>query len=55
MIIYPTGQFLTDSFNTPFRLDRNQFGGGLLFYVREGLPSKNLTEYKKLDRDKGMD
>ena len=30
---------------TPFRLDRNQNGGGLLLSVREGTPYKILKEY----------
>ena len=32
-------------YSTPFRLDRNQNGGGLLLYLREDLPCKILKEY----------
>ena len=31
---FPTGQFAIEGFATPFRLDRNVNGGGLLAYVR---------------------
>ena len=30
-------------FNTPYRLDRNSNGGGLMLFLREGIPS-NLVE-----------
>ena len=26
-----------------FRRDRNKYGGGLMFYISEGIPSKFLT------------
>ena len=37
---FPTRQFSIDGFTSPYRLDRNGFGGGLLVYVREDIPSK---------------
>ena len=37
---FPTRQFSIDGFTSPYRLDRNGFGGGLLAYVREYIPSK---------------
>ena len=37
---FPTRQFSIDGFTSPYRLDRNGFGGGLLAYVREDIPSK---------------
>ena len=33
---------LSKSFLTPFRLDRSEFGGGLLLYVRSDIPCKQL-------------
>ena len=36
---------LFKGYGTPFRLDRNQNGGGLLLYVHEGIPCKILSEY----------
>ena len=32
---FPRGQFVITGYTTPFRLDRNQNGEGLLLYVRE--------------------
>ena len=37
---FPSEQFVIKGHSTPFRLDRNQNGGGLLFYVREDIPCK---------------
>ena len=35
---FPSGQFLLRGYSEPFRLDRNQFGGGLLVFLREDIP-----------------
>ena len=40
---FPIGQFLISGFSTPFRLDRNSNGGGILMYIREDIPSKLLS------------
>ena len=40
---FPNGNFLMDGFSTPYRLDRNSNGGGVIFFVREDIPS-NLVE-----------
>ena len=37
---FPIGQFLIDGYRVPFRLDRNENGGGILLYVRDDIPSK---------------
>ena len=42
---FPSGKFVIKGYSTPFRLDRNQNGGGLLLYVREDIPCKILKEY----------
>ena len=42
---FPSGKFVIKCYSTPFRLYRNQNGGGLLLYVREGIPCKILKEY----------
>ena len=39
---FPPGQFLIEGFKHPLRYDRNQNGGGILVYVREGVPSEEL-------------
>ncbi len=38
-----TGKFLLPGFKVPFRLDRNKNGEGILAYVREEVPSKQLS------------
>ena len=45
---FPIGQFLLNGCSTPFRLDRNAHGGGILLYVRENIPSKLLLVEKNL-------
>ena len=41
---FPKGQFLIEGFSVPYRLDRNRHGGGILIYVREDIPSKELKK-----------
>ena len=48
--LFPTGQFLMNGFRKPYRLDRCSNGGGLLLFIREDLPSRELTEYKIPDK-----
>ena len=45
---FPIGQFLSNGYSTPFRLDRNVHGGGILLYVREDIPSKLLIVKENL-------
>ena len=40
---FPTSQFIIKGFATPFRLDRNSKGGGILVYVREDIPAKLVS------------
>ena len=42
---FPIGQFLLPGFKVPFRSDRNKNGGGILAYVREEVPSKELSDF----------
>ena len=37
---FPSTQFYIEGFTLPYSLDRNFHGGGVLVYVREGIPSK---------------
>ena len=39
---FKTDQFLFEGFKPPFRYDRQKKGGGILVYVREGVPAKEL-------------
>ena len=43
---FPTQQFILNGYSEPYRLDRNREGGGVLIYVREDIPSKQLTKHK---------
>ena len=36
---FPIGNFLIDGFSSPYRLDRNSNGGGLMLFVREDISS----------------
>ena len=40
---FPIDQFKILGFSTPFRRDRDQYGGGLLVFVREDIPAKHLS------------
>ena len=41
---FPEGQFKIPGFATPFRRDRNEFGGGIMVFVREDIPSKLISK-----------
>ena len=51
---YPTSQLKIDGFKKPYRLDRNAFGGGILIYVRQDIPSKQLKRHKFADNIEGI-
>ena len=37
---FSVGQFLSDGFGTPFRLDRNRNSGGIMLFIRSDIPAK---------------
>ena len=39
----PTNMFDIEGYTQPFRRDRNKNGGGILVYVREGMPCRELN------------
>jgi exonuclease III len=43
---FPKNQFFIQGFKEPYRKDRNKYGGGVMIYVREDIPSQEKTEYK---------
>ena len=55
---YPTKQFLINGFREPYRLDRiTQNGGhagGVLIYVRDDIPSKQLRKHNFPDDIEGI-
>ena len=44
---FPAEQFKIPGYASPFRLDRNQNGGGILVFVREDIPVKFLSSEEK--------
>ena len=51
---FPKKQFLIDGFSPPFRLDRNKYGGGVLVYIRDGIPCKILKCYQNIHDFEGI-
>ena len=47
---FPEGQFLMDGFTLTNRMDRNTNGGGIALYVREDIPSRQIS-FKNDDKD----
>ena len=39
---FPENQFIIGGYSKPYRRDRNSHGGGLLIYVRDVIPCKEL-------------
>ena len=45
---FPQGIFLIDGFSSPYRLDRDSKGGGIMLYVREDIyPQSFLCQITK--------
>ena len=42
---FPTSQFIMEGFTKPYRMDRNRNGGGIMIYVRDDIPSKQLNRH----------
>ena len=51
---FPTAQFRLNGFSEPYRKDRNRNGGGVLIFVRNTIPSRELSEYKVPDKMEGI-
>ena len=43
---FPSIQFILDGFTPPYRLDRTQHGGGIMLFIREGIPSKLIDYFR---------
>ena len=43
---FPSGQFLIEGYAKPIRLDRNCYGRGLLFFIHDNLPCRELSSNK---------
>ena len=51
---YPLNQFNIDGYSQQFRLDRNRHGGGIIIYIRDHLPCKEIKSYNLPDNVEGM-
>ena len=51
---FTNAQFRINGFSAPCRLDRSRFGGGVLIYVREDIPCKQLTKHFLSDAIEGI-
>ena len=43
---FSSSQFAKEGFSSPFLLDRNSSGSGIMIFVGEEIPSKLLSQYK---------
>ena len=44
---FPVGNFIIEGFSTPYRLDHDSNGGGIMLYVREDISSNLLATEEK--------
>ena len=51
---FPEAQFCIPGYKKPFRKDRNAHGGGIIVYVREDIPSRELNSFKIDEGVEGM-
>ena len=40
---FPIQQFVIEGYNLPYRLDKNASSGGVIIYIREDIPARELT------------
>ncbi len=51
---FPTSQFLIPGYTKPYRLNRNKFGGGVMIYVKETVPSKQVYKHNFTKNVEGL-
>ena len=44
-ISFPNSQFFYEGFSAPHRRDRTRWGGGLLMYINQNIPSRILKAH----------
>ena len=42
---FPINQFIINGYSPPFRADRNKNGGGIIIYVRDDIPCRELNDH----------
>ena len=50
---FPVTQFLIEGYK-PYILDRNRHGGGILVYIREDIPGKELSKHTQPSNIEGI-
>ena len=45
---------MVEGFSVPYMFDRNRFVGGVIIYVRDDIPSKQLIKHKLPDDTEGI-
>ena len=48
---FPTSQLDITGYMPPLRVDRNQHGGGILKYIKEGIPSREISLLESMSKD----
>ena len=51
---FPSEQFFIPGFSPPYRMDKTGNGGGTMIYVREDIPSKELTRHTLKENVEGI-
>ena len=51
---FPSNQFLIPGYTKPYRMNRNKMGGGIMIYVKENIPSKEVKKHKFVKKVEGM-
>ena len=46
---FPSLNFKIAGYSSPFRLDSSRYGGGLILFIREDIPSKHLNSINSLN------
>ena len=51
---FPPNQFSIEGFSKAIRLDRNCYGGGILFFIRDNLPFKEIKSHRLPNNVEGI-
>ena len=51
---FPNSQFIIEGFSMPYRWDRNSLGGGVIAYVRDDIPNKQLIKHRLPENIEGL-
>ena len=51
---FPPHEFVIEGYNMPYRLDKNSTSGGVIIYVREDIPSRELKYFTEINDIEGI-